>query len=87
MEKGEGKGVGWGMELVGGVPGKGVARGRWNTEQGRRREEELFTKVIGIFFYQSLLSIFVINPNFIKTFFYIYIHIYIFFFSTLINTY
>jgi len=36
------------MELVGGLPGKGGARGRWATEQTGRKEEELFTKIIGI---------------------------------------
>ena len=49
MDKGEGKGIGWGMELL---PGTGPTRasgqrGKWNTEPAARREEDVFARVIG----------------------------------------
>ena len=47
VDKGEGKGIGWGIEMVGTVSKTGP-RAKWNTEQTAKREELIFTKVIGI---------------------------------------
>lgn len=45
VDKGEGKGIGWGIEMVGTVSKTGP-RAKWNTEQTAKREELIFTKVI-----------------------------------------
>jgi len=45
VEKGEGKGIGWGIEVVPGARG-GTQRGKWGTDPSNTREEEVFAKVL-----------------------------------------
>ena len=46
VEKGEGKGIGWGIEVAPGARG-GTQRGKWGTDPSNTREEEVFAKVLG----------------------------------------
>ena len=46
VEKGEGRGVGCGLELSAGGGVRGLARGRWHADNPRR-EDDVYAKVIG----------------------------------------